>query len=232
MLPPLKPPCSQPVTNAMSTASPVSPPPAAPAPPHQVTGYTLGTARYLNVTARCTLRCAFCPKFNGSRTLGPYDLRLEHEPPVEELVAAVGDPRAFSEVVFCGFGEPTLRLPEVLEVARRLGQAGCARVRLNTDGLASLVHGRDVTPELRGCIDAVSISLNAQDEATYERHCRPGRPGAWPALLDFAARVRSAVPEVTLTAVDGLAGVDVHACEQMARGLGVRFRRRVLGHLG
>jgi TatD family-associated radical SAM protein len=215
----------------MATIDP-RPEPATHAPPHQVTGYTLGLGRYLNVTTRCTLRCAFCPKFNGSRRLGAYDLRLEHEPSVQEMVEAVGDPCAFSEVVFCGFGEPTLRLPEVLEVARRLKQAGCARVRLNTDGLASLVHGCDVTPGLRGCIDALSISLNAQDEATYVRHCRPTRPGAYPALLDFAARARAVVPEVTLSALEGLDGVDIAACEQVAHGLGVRFRRRVLGLLG
>lgn len=196
-----------------------------------VIGYTLRDSRYLNVTNRCTLRCAFCPKFRGDWRVGDYDLRLHAEPDTEALLAAAGDPRDYREVVFCGFGEPTLRLYTVLEVGAELKRRG-ARVRLNTDGLANLVHGRDVTPDFEDSIDAVSISLNAQDADTYNRHCRPPMPDAWPALLDFAARVREFVPAVTLTAIDGLDGVDIDACRAIAERLGVGFRRRGLGKVG
>ena len=194
-------------------------------------GYTLRGVRYLNVTNRCTLRCRFCPKFNGSWDVKGYDLRLPAEPDAESLMAAAGDPQDYTEIVFCGFGEPTLRLYTVLDVGAELRQRG-GRVRLNTDGLANLVHGRDVTPDLEDCVDAVSISLNAQDAATYERHCRPSRPGAWPALLDFVERVGEFVPEVTVTAIDGLPGVDIAACAELAGQLGVNFRRRELGKVG
>jgi TatD family-associated radical SAM protein len=105
-------------------------------------------------------------------------------------------------------------------------------VRLNTDGLANLVHGRDVTPDLEGSIDAVSISLNAQNEDLYNRHCRPPVAGAYAALLDFARHVREFVPSVTLTAIDGLEGVDIAACRHIAEDLGVAFRRRELGKVG
>ena len=194
-------------------------------------GYTLRRSRYLNVTNRCTLRCTFCPKFNGSWSVQGHDLRLRDEPSVETLLAAAGDPSGHDEIVFCGFGEPTLRLYTVLEVGAELRRRG-ARVRLNTDGLANLVHGRDVTPDLEDAIDAVSISLNAQDAATYERHCRPPLPGAFQALLDFARHVREFVPQVTLTAIDGLPGVDIAACRGLAEQLGVGFRRRVLDQVG
>jgi TatD family-associated radical SAM protein len=195
--------------------------------------YDLHGSRYLNVTNRCTLRCAFCPKFNGSWTVAGYDLRLaaEEEPDANRLIAAAGDTDAFQEIVFCGFGEPTLRLYTVLEAGAELRQRG-ARVRLNTDGLANLVHGRDVTPDLEDSIDAISISLNAQNEDLYNRHCRPPIPGAFEAVLDFTARAREFVPSVTLTAIDGLPGVDIPACRAIAERLGVGFRRRELGKVG
>jgi len=195
--------------------------------------YDLHGSRYLNVTNRCTLRCAFCPKFNGSWTVAGYDLRLtaEQEPDANRLIAAAGDTAAFQEIVFCGFGEPTLRLYTVLEAGAELRQRG-ARVRLNTDGLANLIHGRDVTPDLEDSIDAISISLNAQNEELYNRHCRPPIAGAFEAVLDFTARAREFVPSVTLTAIDGLPGVDIPACRAIAERLGVGFRRRELGKVG
>jgi TatD DNase family protein len=193
--------------------------------------YDLHGNRYLNVTSRCTLRCVFCPKFNGSWTVSNYDLRLHAEPDTDQLVAAAGDPSAFQEIVFCGLGEPTLRLYTVLEAGVELRQRG-ARVRLNTDGLANLVHGRDVTPDFEDSIDAISISLNAQNEELYNQHCRPPKPGAFDAVLDFAAHAREFVPSVTLTAIDGLAGVDIAACQAIAERLGVGFRRRELGKVG
>jgi TatD DNase family protein len=160
-----------------------------------------------------------------------YDLRLHDEPDANRLIAAAGDPGAFREIVFCGLGEPTLRLYTVLEAGAELRRRG-ARVRLNTDGLASLVHGRNVAPDFEDSLDAISISLNAQNEEVYNRHCRPPMPGAFAAVLDFATHVREFVPSVTLTAIDGLPGVDISVCREIAERLGVGFRRRELGKVG
>jgi len=198
----------------------------------RVVGYTLRGCRYLNITNRCTLRCAFCPKFNGEWTVRDYNLRLRgEEPATDDIVVAVGDPDEIDEVVFCGLGEPTLRLYTLIDVAARL-RGEVPRVRVNTDGLANLVYGRDVTPDFEDIVQSLSVSLNAQDEATYNRHCRPLLPGAYDAVLDFARRAREFVPEVTLTAIDGLPGVDIDACRKIADDLGVGFRRRVLGVVG
>ena len=199
--------------------------------PEQVIGYTLRDSRYLNITNRCTLRCAFCPKFNNEWTVQDYGLRLASEPTVEQIVAACGNPEDYREIVFCGLGEPTLRLYALLEVATRL-RPRARRLRLNTDGLANLVYGRDVTPDMEGLIDALSVSLNAQNEEVYNLHCRPKLPGAYEAMLDFVKHARDFVPEITLTAIDGLPGVDIAACEKIARDLGVGFRRRVLDVVG
>lgn len=193
--------------------------------------YELRGSCYLNITNRCTLRCAFCPKFSKLWDVQGYALRLRDEPSPDQLVAAVGDPGRYREVVFCGLGEPLLVLDVLLEVAERLKARG-ARIRVNTDGLANLAHGRDVTPELAGRVDALSVSLNAQNEELYNRHCRPVLPGAYGAVLDFLPRARAHVPEVTVTAIDGLAGVDIEACRRIAAGLGVAFRRRVLDRVG
>jgi TatD DNase family protein len=194
-------------------------------------GYTLHGNRYLNLGHRCTLRCAFCPKHNGVFTVQDYDLLLAREPTLEEVCAAVGNPADYRDIVFCGLGEPTQRLDVLLAVAARFHGQG-ARIRVNTDGLASLVHGRDVAPDLSGKVDALSISLNAQDEETYVRHCRPKLPGAYEAMKAFARRAREFVPDVTVTAIDGLPGVDIAACERIAGELGVKFRRRTLDDVG
>jgi TatD DNase family protein len=193
--------------------------------------YTLHGNAYLNLTNRCTLRCAFCPKFNKTWEVQGYPLRLAQEPGVDEILAALGDPTGYREVVFCGLGEPTLRLPELLAIGRRVRQAG-GRVRLNTDGLGNLVHGRDITPELATAVDAISISLNAQNEAIYTRHCRPAREGAYPELLEFILFARDQIADITLTAIDGLPGVDIDACRQLADRFNVKFRRRILDEVG
>ena len=195
-------------------------------------GYTLHGSRYLNITNRCTLRCGFCPKLDGRWTVQDSDLRLRGtQPTVDEIVAAVGDAANVDEVVFCGLGEPTLRLHTLLEVASLL-RGKVPRLRLNTDGLANLVYRHDVTPEFKDLIQSVSVSLNGQDEETYNRHCRPPLHGAHRAVLDFVRRARKFVPEITLTAIDGLPGVDIDACRKIADDLGVGFRRRVLDVVG
>lgn len=194
--------------------------------------YELHGVCYLNLTSRCNLRCRFCPRLSNVWQVQDYDLLLSkrQEPEARTLLQAVGEPMHFQEVVFCGLGEPTLRLATLVEVGQQLRRLG-ARVRLNTNGLANQYHGRDVTPALAAAVDAVSISLNAQDEATYERYCRPPRPGAYAALLDFIRLARRHIPAVTVTAIDGLEGVDIAACARIAAQLGVVFRRRLLDEI-
>ncbi|MBI1424927.1 MAG: radical SAM protein [Gammaproteobacteria bacterium] len=193
--------------------------------------YTLHGNCYLNITSRCTLRCRFCPKHNRNWVVQDYDLTLRHEPDREEILNALGDPARYHEVVFCGLGEPTQRLDVLLDVACAVKRQG-GHVRVNTDGLANLIHGRDVTPELAECVDRVSISLNAQNADVYEQHTHPKIRNTYPAVLDFVRRARDSGMDVTVTAIDGLAGVDIAACHQIAGQLGVAFRRRLLNDVG
>ncbi len=199
--------------------------------PEEVVGYTIRNSRYLNVTNRCSLRCRFCPKFNGEWSVREYNMRLRHEPTAAELIEAAGNPADYDEIVFCGMGEATMRLDVLLEVAKQLREKG-ANLRLNTSGVANIVHGRDVAPELARYIQSMSVSLNAQNEEIYNQHCNPQLPGTYSSMLEFIKSAKQAGADVTVTALDGLPGVDIAACEAIAKALGVKFRRRVLDDLG
>lgn len=198
------------------------------APPGRI-AYQVKDALYLNVTNRCTLACRFCLK-RGGHSLGDIPLALRREPTPAEVLAAYREAAGerYAEAVFCGVGEPLLRAEVVIEVGRKLRDEG-QRVRVNTDGLASLVLGRDIVSELRGAVDTLSVSLNAPDVQTYARLCQPPDPQqAFSALCDFIRRAAQKIPTVVATAV-ALPGVDLAACEQLARSLGARFRARPFG---
>ncbi|MFB6261102.1 MAG: radical SAM protein, partial [Thiohalorhabdaceae bacterium] len=120
----------------------------------------------------------------------------------------------------------TLRFPTLLELAEFVQRQG-KPVRLVTDGLANRLLRRDVTPQLAGRIDRLSVSLNAADAETYNRVCRPPWPDAFDSVCDFLRQARKHVPEVTATAVEGAEGVDIEACRRLAEDeLGVAFRPR------
>jgi TatD family-associated radical SAM protein len=198
--------------------------------PQQIS-YQIENNLYLSITDRCTLECAFCPKTLGDMRVKGYDLSFDHRPETAEIIAAIDDPKRYGEVVFCGYGEPTLRLNLLLEVARDIKARG-GRVRVNTDGLCNLVHKHNTLPELAECVDALSVSLNAQNQEVYDRHCRPNLPGSYEAVLDFLRESPKHIEDVTATAIEGLEGVDIEACEAIARNLGVKFRRRTLNQVG
>jgi GTP 3',8-cyclase len=201
-----------------------------------VLAYPLGDALYLNLTSACTLACTFCPKIrDGDWAVGGFDLRLARNPSADEVWAAAVraglDGR--SEIVFTGLGEPTRRLAVLLEVARRLVAAGVKRVRVDTDGLASLREGRDVPPLLAAAgVSALSVSLNAADADTYARIC-PSRHGraAYDAVREFIRRAVEVLPDVAASAV-ALPGLSEAECRRAAESLGARFRWRPYDRLG
>jgi TatD DNase family protein len=193
--------------------------------------YLIRNSLYLNITNRCTNTCTFCAKRDDYHVKGHY-LKLPGEPSAEEVVAEVGDPSRYDEIVFCGFGEPLLRLEDVKTIARALKGKG-AKVRINTDGLANLVHGRNVLPELSGLVDVLSVSLNAPDAETYARIC-PNRygPASFQAILDFLREAPKHVPSVVATAV-ALPGLDHDAVRRLAESIeGVSFRLRPFAEVG
>lgn len=198
----------------------------------QQIAYTIGNKLYLNITDRCTLRCRFCPKTKGDLLVKGYDLTLRVRPEAEEIIAAIGDPADYEQIVFCGYGEPTLRLKVLKQVAEWIKAHGGRSVRINTDGLANRVNKRNVLPELEHCIDALSVSMNAQNAELYDQHCDPSLPHSFEEMLDFLSLAPFYIKDVTATAIEGLEGVDIVACRQLAEERGVAFRKRILDEVG
>ena len=195
--------------------------------------YTIRDSVYLNVTGKCTSACTFCRRSADPIVKG-HDLVLEDDPTVAQMLTALDeeDWKKRSEVVFCGYGEPTIRLDEIRQIAGSIRQQGARHIRLNTNGLGSLFHGRDITPEISGMVDEVSVSLNAQDKDTFVRLCRPALgEGSYGAVKDFARSCLAAGMDVVLTVVDH-PDVDVEACRAIAERMGTRFRVRSLNEVG
>lgn len=191
--------------------------------------YTIRDSLYLNITNRCTNKCGFCIRFQSDYVKG-HNLRLSHEPTEEEVIQAIGDPARFKEVVFCGYGEPMLRLDLIKNVARWIQQHG-GKVRINTNGQGNLIHKRNIVPELRGIVDRLSISLDAQDEETYNRICKPEFGNAYHEVLNFIREAKNEIPDVSVTVVTA-EGIDIEQCRKIAGKLGVGFRLRKLDVVG
>lgn len=193
--------------------------------------YRIRDALYLNITNRCSNACVFCAKFRDFTVKG-HQLKLEREPTVEEIKQAIGDPQDYAEVVFCGYGEPLLRLDAIKEIAAWLHERGVP-VRINTDGQANLVYGRNILPELSGLVDAISVSLNAADAVTYQKLCRSrfGEQG-YEAVKTFIREARLHIPSVTASVV-AMPEVDIERCRQIVeQDLQVRFRVRPYNDVG
>ena len=194
--------------------------------------YPIRNSLYLNITNRCTNYCTFCAKFKSYTVKGHY-LRLKHEPTFQDVIKAVGDSPAmkYDEIVFCGFGEPLIRLDIVKEVGLFLKKQGC-KIRIDTDGLANLVHGRNVLPELK-FVDTISVSLNAPDSETYQKLVKtPYGDKAFPAIVWFLKEAKKHISKVVATVV-AVPGLDIEACRRLAEDeLGVAFRVREYNEVG
>lgn len=193
--------------------------------------YEYGGGLYANLTNKCPCRCEFCIRDMVGALGGADSLWLRREPTLEEIKELLGewDLNDFDELVFCGYGEPTERLEDLLATARYAKSLSPAlRVRINTNGLSDLINKRDTTEDLRGIIDAVSISLNAKGPEEYLALCHPRFGiGAFDAIIDYTRRVKEVVPDVTMSIVGGtIPRQDERPCREIAESLGVKFRIR------
>ncbi len=185
---------------------------------------------YINLTNKCTNRCEFCIR-NFTDSLGNADsLVLDRDPDVEEVKAELRKWKLsnYDEVVFCGYGEPTERLPELLELAKHIKAAYGKPIRINTNGLADLIWGEDTTAWLDGIIDSVSISLNEADAESYDRLCHP-RFGiqSYDAILTYIKNVKKHVPNVAVSVVGGsITYSAIEQCRKIAEDLDVTFKVR------
>lgn len=190
--------------------------------------YDLGNATYINLTNRCNGNCVFCVRRlqNG---VGGYDLHLTHEPAAHEVIAELEEKQP-QQIVFCGYGEPTICLPELTEIAKWAKERRI-KTRLDTNGLGSTYHQKDIVPELASVMDEVSISLNAPNRQRYQQitRCQYGESG-FEDMLRFARRCRQEGIDVTLTVVDILMPEEIQACRALAEDIPAHFRVR--GYIG
>jgi TatD DNase family protein len=191
--------------------------------------YKIRDNLYLNITNRCTNRCSFCVRFLTDYVKG-HNLRLSREPTEEELKNAIGDPSKYKEVVFCGYGEPLIRLDLVKSLSQWIKQ-NKGMVRINTNGHGNLIHGRNTLPELKGIVDSISVSIDAHDEETYNRICKPVYKNAFREVIEFIKESKKYIPHVQATVVE-LEGVDIEKCRAITDGLGVKLRVRKLHRVG
>lgn len=191
--------------------------------------YCVGNGLYVNMTNRCSNRCEFCERERCDSVGDADSLWLEREPSREEILDNLQkrDLTGYSEVVFCGFGEPTERLDDLLWLCAQLKKAVCPPIRVNTNGHASLIAGYDTAPIFAGLVDRLSISLNAAGADEYNSLCKPvfGRK-AYQGLLDFAKGAKEYVPDVVLSVVEGT--TDVEACRRVAAQAGLPLKVRPL----
>lgn len=193
--------------------------------------YPIRDSLYLNITNECTNDCNFCVR-RGSDFVKGHKLKLDKEPTVEEIMKAISKQGTFKKIVFCGYGEPTLRLDIIKKIAKALKEKGVC-IRLVTNGEANLIHKRPIARELVDFVDKVSISLNVHNSELYDKICRSKfGPGTFDKVKQFAKECLDAGIEVELTFLD-LDGVDSKACEKIANNeLKVNFRMRHLGTVG
>ncbi len=169
-------------------------------PPRPQFTYTLREALYVNLTIRCNADCVFCDR-KGDAVIKGQNLRLDREPSPQEVIDEIGDPTKYSEIVFCGYGEPTIRLDAVKEISRRVKELG-GTTRLNTDGHGNIINKRNIVPELVGLIDAVSVSLNSPDPRQYGELMRIDGEKHFAAMVEFAKECVRTIPVVMMTVVD------------------------------
>lgn len=192
--------------------------------------YEVKDGLYINLTNRCPCNCSFCLRQNHDDPGNEESLWLDREPAFSEVKAALEqrDLNQYPEIVFCGFGEPMEAFDVLKETAAFLKTRYQGKIRLNTNGLGDLIVGRPVGKELAGLIDAVSISLNAADAASYQAvadSCFGEK--SFEAILSFAADCAKAVPEVTMTTVaTTISAEDEKHCAKICADLGVKYRIR------
>ena len=185
---------------------------------------------YVNLTNKCPCACTFCLRQTSDEMNHSGSLWLEREPGVEEVKAEFDkfDMQKYKEVVFCGFGEPTERLEDLLEIAAFVKEKFNKPIRINTNGLSDLIWQKDTAPMYKGLVDTVSISLNTPNKERYYELTR-SKFGidSYDAMLNFAGNISKYVPHVVLSTVaTTLTAEEEHQCAQICERLGVTYRIR------
>ena len=190
--------------------------------------YTYKNQVYANITNKCDCACTFCVRSLKDAVGEATTLWHEKDPSLEEIKAAIDafDFTGYEEFVFCGYGEPTCALENLLASAKYVKENHNLKIRLNTNGLGNLYHKRNIIPALATVLDSVSISLNAPDAESYQKVTRPQFENAYEAMLDFAEECNRTLSHTQLSIVDVLPAEDIKKCQEIADSRGVYLKVR------
>ncbi len=184
--------------------------------------YVLDGNLYVNLTNKCSNACDFCVRNERASYYGNY-LWLRHgDPTAEKVIAAangMGDLTRFQEVVFCGFGEPTYKVAEMVALCDFFHEKGL-KTRLNTNGQGNLINKRDIVPDLKGKVDFVNISLNASCYEKYQPICRSQfRESGFEGMIEFAKACKRNGVACRFSIVDCIGEDEVEACKRLAESI-------------
>ncbi|MEW5822000.1 MAG: TatD family nuclease-associated radical SAM protein [Cyanobacteriota bacterium] len=200
---------------------------------NQQIAYIIRNNLYLNITNKCNCSCVFCVSKYQSSMAGVKLHFKNKEPDNKEIISVLSEHNLnnYNEIVFCGFGEPLLRLETVYSITKYIkNQVGSAVIRINTNGLADLINNKDSLEMLRAYIDGVSISLNAHNPETYSKYTRPAYESklAYNTVLNSIKRAVELGLDTRATVVYGheLDKIDINQCQQIAEKLGASFKIR------
>lgn len=190
--------------------------------------YTYRKQVYANITNRCDCSCVFCIRTHQDSVGEADNLWFRKEPSLDEIKAAMDafDFTGYEELVYCGYGEPTCALDNLLASAAYAREKYNVKVRLNTNGLANLYHKRNIIPDLAKVIDSVSISLNAPSAEKYQEVTRPQFENAFPAMLEFASLAQKTFAHTQFSIVDILSPEEIRACQKLADDMGIYLKIR------
>jgi len=191
--------------------------------------YTYKNQVYMNITNKCDCSCTFCIRTTKDTVGDASDMWFKQDPTLEEIKAAIDgfDFTGFDELVYCGYGEPTCALDNLLASAKYAKEKLGIKIRLNTNGLCNLYHKRDIIPELAKVIDSVSISLNAPTAEKYQAVTRPQFDNAFKDMLAFAKEAKDVFSHAQLSIVDVLPKEEIEACQKLADDIGIYLKIRV-----
>lgn len=195
--------------------------------------YEVGQNLYLNITNQCPCHCVFCIRKNDDGAYGSDSLWLEHEPTMLEMQEELKkrDLSKYQEIVFCGYGEPLMRLQFVCELASYLkANYPDSCLRLNTNGLADIYNSQeafadnsDSATKISAVFDKVSISLNAGNAQTYQQVTKPKNSpeNAFSVMLHFAETCKNNGVDTCFTVVDVISESEIAEAQEVADKLGI-----------
>lgn len=191
--------------------------------------YDYKQSLYVNITNQCPCSCVFCIRKETDHVGNSDSLWLDHEPTVEEVKEEFKkfNLEKYDEIVFCGYGEPLVRINEVIEIAKYIRSISDLKIRINTNGLSDLIHNKKTAMLLKNNIDSVSISLNAPNKSRYNEVTRPKfGEKSFDVLLNFALDCKRYVKEVNFSVVDEISNEEIEESQKLADKMNIVLRVR------